>query len=249
MKRGQNFLIDENIATRQISYASITKNDTILEVGPGHGILTKKLARKANKVIAVEIDRRFLKKVEHLENVELIHADILKIDLSTIKFNKIVSNLPYDIAAPFTFLLLEQKFEVAVLMYQKEFADRLIAKPGSKNYSRLTVSSLLQGKWQILEHVPPESFSPKPKVYSSIVRLVPSPSNLWIADKQVLDKILKVLFSHRRKNTHNALLCEKIFSKDLIEKLPYGTIKVDKLTPDQFVDIANGVVEYYEKKN
>ncbi len=249
MKWGQNFLIDNSLAERQINYASITKNDSVLEVGSGHGILTKKLSKKAKHVIAIEIDKKLIKDFENLDNVELFHANVLELDLSTLKFNKVVSNLPYDIAAPFTFRMLEQKIDVAVLMYQKEFAERLVAKPGSKNYSRVTVASFLKGKWQILEHVPPEAFSPKPKVYSSLVRFIPSPSNLWISDKQVLDKMLRVLFSHRRKNIRNALLCEKIFSKELIDTLPYGDIKVDKLSPSMFIDMANRVVEYYGKKN
>ncbi len=249
MRWGQNFLIDSNIAERQIKYASVSKNDSVLEVGSGHGILTKKLSVKAKHVIAIEIDKKLIKDSEYLDNVELVNANVLELDLSTFRFNKVVSNLPYEIAAPFTFQMLDQKIDVAVLMYQKEFAERLVAKPGSKNYSRVTVSSYLKGKWQILEHVHPESFSPKPKVHSSLVRFIPSPSNLWISDKQVLDKIVRVLFSHRRKNTRNALLCEKIFSKELIDTLPYGDIKVDKLSPGMFVDLANSVAEYDEKQD
>lgn len=247
MRWGQNFLIDNNIAERQINYASVSKNDTVLEVGSGHGILTEKLSKKAKNVIAIEIDKKLIKYIENLDNVEIFHANVLEMDLSLLTFNKVVSNLPYDIAAPFTFQMLEQKFDVAVLMYQKEFAERLVAIPGSKNYSRVTVASYLKGKWQMLEYVHPEAFKPKPKVYSSLVRFIPSPSNLWISNKQVLDKLLRVLFSYRRKNTRNALRCEKIFSKKLIDTLPYGDIKVDKLSPSMIVDIANRVVEYHEK--
>ena len=249
MRWGQNFLIDHNIAERQINYASVSKNDSVLEVGPGHGILTKKLSKKARHVIAIEIDKELIKKLECPENVELFHANVLEIDLSTFKFNKVVSNLPFDIAAPFTFQMLDQKIDLAVLMYQKEFAERLVAKPGSKNYSRVTVSSFLKGNWQVLEDVPPEAFLPRPKVYSSIVRFIPSSPDLWIADRQVLDNLLRALFSHRRKNTRNALLCEKIFSTELVDTLPYGDTKVDKLSPKMFVDLANKVVDYYEKKN
>jgi len=249
MRWGQHFLIDNNIAERQINYASVSKNDSVLEIGSGHGILTKKLSKKAKNVIVIEIDKKLISYVENLDNIEIFHANVLELDLSPLKFNKVVSNLPYDIAAPFTFQILEQKIDVAVLMYQKEFADRLVAKPGDKNYSRLTVSSYLKGKWQILENVKPEAFKPKPKVYSSLVRFIPSPFNIPVSNKQVLDRLLRVLFSHRRKNIRNALLCEKIFTKQLIDTLPYGDIKVDQLSPSMFVDMANRVMDYDEKQN
>src|SRR4030042_3085756 len=131
---GQNFLIDKNIAILEVKQANIESDDTVLEIGPGLGILTKLLAEKAKRVIAIEIDENLINKLKKTlpENVDLIHEDALNIDFETLpKFNKIVSNLPYQISSPITFKFLDYDFESAILIYQKEFAERLVAKPGS----------------------------------------------------------------------------------------------------------------------
>jgi len=141
-KLGQHFLVDEQVAGRETTYANIGKDDVVLEIGPGKGVLTQLLARDAKKVIAVEIDRFFVEELKNKmpSNVEVIHADVLKIDFNTLPlFNKIVSNLPFQISSPVTFKLLEYPFSKAVLIYQKDFADRMIAVPGTKDYSRLSV--------------------------------------------------------------------------------------------------------------
>ncbi|UCH71899.1 MAG: ribosomal RNA small subunit methyltransferase A, partial [Thermoplasmatales archaeon] len=156
-KLGQNFLIDEKTAEREVEYAQIKKDDIVLEIGPGKGILTKLLARKAKEVIAIEIEERFIKKLKDVlpHNVELIQGDALKIDFEKLpKFNKIVSNLPFQISSPITFKFLEYDFSSAVLIYQKEFADRMIAKPGNKNYSRLSIGIYYKANCKLLETVP-----------------------------------------------------------------------------------------------
>ncbi|HDJ99682.1 MAG TPA: methyltransferase domain-containing protein, partial [Firmicutes bacterium] len=141
-KLGQHLLIDRKIAEREVNYASISKEDVILEVGPGKGILTLILAERAKEVVAVEVDHRFVNFLKGIipDNVRIIHGDILKIDLESINFNKVVANLPFSISSPFTFRLLDSSFSKAILIYQKHFAKRMVAKPGSKEYSRLSVA-------------------------------------------------------------------------------------------------------------
>ena len=176
---GQNFLVDENIAELEVKKADIKKNDIVLEIGPGKGILTKILAKKAKKVIAIELDENLINNLRKTlpENVDLIHDDALKVDFETLsKFNKIVSNLPFKISSPITFKLLDYDFELAILIYQKEFAERLIASLGSKNYSRLSVGLYYKSKCEIIRTIPRTCFRPQPKVDSSMVRIVPRKS-------------------------------------------------------------------------
>lgn len=249
MKWSQNFLIDNKIVERQINYANISKDDIILEIGAGNGILTKKLAPLAKQVIAIEIDQQFLPLLHHLKNVTVIHGDALAIDLSCLPYNKIVSNLPYEIASPLTFKLLDHKFDLAILMYQKEFARRFVAPAGSKDYSRLTVSSNLKAMWRILEDVPASAFLPKPNVDSSIVKATPLTNGYHIRNQELLEKILKTIFSHRRKNISNALLCDSIITPDISSKIPYRKRKGDSLSPKEIINLTNRIEDFYEKQD
>ncbi len=227
MRLSQHFLIDERIAERQIKYANLNENDIVLEIGAGNGILTKKIAKIA-KVIAIEIDRRFVEKLKKIRNVEVINADILKIDLNEIEFNKVISNLPYHISSPITFKLLEKKFELGILMYQKEFAERMVAKAGSKNYSRLSVMVYYKADCELLEYVPKEAFRPIPKVDSCIVKIVPIGKRFNVNEK-LFEKVVRILFSHRRKKIKNALKHE----------VPYGDMRVEQIEPEKIAEICN----------
>ena len=238
MKLGQNFLIDERVASRQIKYAELNKNDVVLEIGAGYGILTKKIAKIA-RVIAIEIDSRFIQSLKKIPNVEVIHADALKVDFNELNFNKVISNLPYQISSPITFKLLDADFELAILMYQKEFAARLIAKPGSKDYSRLTVMAYYKADFELLEEVPPKAFKPMPKVASCIVRVKPIGKRFSV-DEKIFERVTKSIFQHRRKKIKNALASEGIS----IEKIPYGDYRAEQLSPEQIAYIANFISEH-----
>ena len=139
---GQNYLIDKNKRDQIINFGNIDENDVILEIGTGIGTLTIELAKKAKKVIAIEQDKKIYEilagrlKEEKLDNVELINDDALNVEFP--KFNKIISNLPYQISSPITFKFLNYDFDLAILMYQKEFAERMNGEVGTKNYSRLS---------------------------------------------------------------------------------------------------------------
>lgn len=207
---GQNYLIDDFKRKKIIKYANLTENDTVLEIGPGIGTLTIKLAEEARKVIAIEQDAAIFKilserlEKEGIDNVELINGDAVKVDFPP--FNKIVSNLPYQISSPITFKFLNHDFDLAVLMYQKEFADRMNGKVGTKEYSRLSAMLYFKAKVDFLTSVSRESFIPSPKVDSAVVKLTPKSEEISDEDFKAYSKVVKALFQHRNKKARNALI-------------------------------------------
>jgi len=234
MKLSQNFLIDEGVAERQISYACLKDGDVVLEIGAGNGILTRRMAKIA-KVIAIELDERFISRLKKIKNVEVIHGDALKIDFREIEFNKVVSNIPYHISSPLTFKLLEKKFDLGILMYQKEFAERLAAKPGSRQYSRLSVMAYAKADVEILETVPKKAFRPVPKVDSCIVKIVPIGKRFEVNEK-LFKRVVKALFAHRRKKIKNALLLEGLIDKE--KAIPFGEERIEHIEPEKIVEIC-----------
>ena len=207
---GQNYLIDKNKRDQIIGFADINDRDTVLEIGTGIGTLTIELAKKAKKVIAIEQDtnisnilRERLKK-EKIDNVELINDDALNVDFP--KFNKIVSNLPYQISSPITFKFLNYDFDLAILMYQKEFAQRMNGQVGTKDYSRLSAMLYFKCDVETLTDVSAESFIPKPKIDSTVVKLTPKENKILDEDFKVYSNFTKALFQHRNKKIRNALI-------------------------------------------
>ena len=174
---GQNYLIDRNKRDQIVNFANLTKNDVVLEIGPGIGTLTTELADKAKKVIAIEQDSNISSILEKrladegIDNVEVINEDAIICDFPY--FNKIVSNLPYQISSPITFKFLNYDFDLAILMYQKEFADRMNSKVGTKQYSRLSAMLYYKADIEFLTKVSPESFIPSPKVDSAVIKITP----------------------------------------------------------------------------
>ena len=233
-KLGQNFLIDEKTAQREVNYAKVSKKDVVLEIGPGMGILTKILAEKAKKVIAIEIDEKLFYQLKSLipKNVELMHSDILKLNLENIsRFNKVVANLPFQISSAITFQLLDYNFDVAILIYQKEFAERLVAKPGSKNYSRLSVNAYYKADCEILETIPSSFFKPVPKVDSCIVKLVlKKQAPFKVKDEEFFFELTKKLFTHRRKKIKTTI--KKYYTKNL-DDVSFLENRIEDLSPEQ----------------
>jgi 16S rRNA (adenine1518-N6/adenine1519-N6)-dimethyltransferase len=234
IKLGQNFLIDHNIAQLEVNYADIKKDDVVLEVGPGKGILTNLLAKNVEKVIAVEIDKNLLESLKETlpSNVTLIHSDILKLDFENLpKFNKVVSNLPYQISSPITFKLLDYSFNLAILVYQKEFAERMIAKPGSKKYSRLSVNVYYKSECSLLRIISRNIFYPRPKIDSAIVKIVPRKTpSFFVENEEFFKNFVNVMFSHRRKKIKNII--KDNFGFNLNNKM-YDDKRVDNLTPEE----------------
>jgi 16S rRNA (adenine1518-N6/adenine1519-N6)-dimethyltransferase len=244
---GQHFLVDARVAVRHVDHAGIGPSDTVLEIGPGLGVLTRLLAKRSRHVIAIEADRRFAAYVrERLPGVEVIEGDALAIEWP--RFDVMASNLPYRISSPLTFRLLDEPFRRAVLMYQWEFARRMIAKPGTADYSRLTVGVYRRSACEILERVPRNAFQPQPRVDSALVRLEPRPAPFPIADPDRYDAVVDALFQHRRKTVENGLrLGWKAVAKsrDALEAalpaVPFRTRRVEELSPEDIGRVADAV--------
>ena len=264
---GQNYLIDENKRNQIISFGEITKDDVVLEIGPGIGTLTVNLAEKAKKVIAIEQDRRIFnilsQRLEELEirNVELINDDAVKVDFP--HFNKILSNLPYQISSPITFKFLDYDFDLAILMYQKEFADRMMAKCASPNYSRL--SAMLYFKCSVfkLSDVSCESFIPKPDVESSVVCLKPKENQIPDDEFKVYSDFTKALFQHRNKKIKNALIDSRHIIGNVDKKVlknrlnnieseeinDYLKKRVGVVEPEEILFISRNLKDLFEEKS
>jgi 16S rRNA (adenine1518-N6/adenine1519-N6)-dimethyltransferase len=245
-KLGQNFLIEPSIIKSQIEFANLTNRDTVLEIGAGLGNLTLELSAHARKVITIEKDKilgRYLKTIIP-DNVELIIGDAMKLDFP--KFDKIVANLPYKISSPLSFKLMDYEFESAVLMYQREFADRIVASPRTKKYGRLTVNLYYRFDSKILRKVARESFYPVPKVNSAIVELVPRATPFEVKDQDLFFKLVNVLFSQRRKKIKNSLKNKKkLFNfdeeklQDFLSDFPFQDNRPEELAPEQLAELAN----------
>jgi 16S rRNA (adenine1518-N6/adenine1519-N6)-dimethyltransferase len=230
-KRGQNFLIDGRVAKREVEYACIEGNETVLEIGPGKGILTRFLLEKA-RVIAIERDellyywlaRAFRDFIP--ERLELIKGDALKVNFP--KFDRVVSNIPYGISSPLTFKLLKCPFKKGVMMYQWEYAKRMVAKVGDKEYSRLSVGVYYYADVSILEKVPACAFRPVPKVDSALVEIRPRRPPFDV-DERKFFWVANRLFQQRRKKVRNIL--------DVEEEI--GEKRGDQLSPEEIAQLAN----------
>ncbi len=246
--RGQHFLVDGRVAERALGHARLRPSDVVLEIGPGLGVLTRRLVARVRHVVAIESDRRFAAYLrEAVPEAEVLHADALKVAWPA--FDVMVSNLPYHISSPLTFRLLEERFGRAVLMYQWEFARRMVAAPGTPDYSRLSVGVYVRAACEILERVPRNAFHPQPRVDSALVRLEPRTSPFPIADPRVYDAVVAALFEHRRKTVENGLrLAWSSFaeSADALEPrlafLPFRGRRVETLRPEDIESVARAIV-------
>jgi 16S rRNA (adenine1518-N6/adenine1519-N6)-dimethyltransferase len=242
-KLGQNFLINQDVAEREINYANLEPLDTVLEIGPGKGILTKIIAKKVKQVIAVELDKKLYLKLKKNSstNVILYNEDILNIDFNTLPvFNKVVANLPFQISSPFTFKLLDYPFDTAILIYQKDFAERMIAEKGSKEYSRLSVAIFYKSYCKVLEIIPKNCFNPVPKVDSAIVEIIPRKKPPFdVLDEKFFFNIVKMLFNHRRKKISNIIKDEN----NKIKNLPFSDNRVEDLSPSQIGKLSDFLIE------
>ena len=245
--KGQNFLTDDRVADRQVEFAGIGKDDIVLEVGPGLGVLTHRLASKAKKVVAIEADRKLAEYLRGTlpENVELVEADALEVDFPP--FDQMVSNLPYSISSPIIFKLLDYRFDKAVVMLQKEFADRMVARPGTDDYSRLTVNVFYRADCRILERVPASRFWPAPKVDSAAVEIVPRPAPFAVKSEKLFLSLVDSLFQHRRKKIGTILKMIGMVDAEQKASLPYVDLRVEALAPQQIGELADAVHDVRKK--
>ena len=220
---GQNYLIDKNKRDQIINFGNVTKDDVVLEIGTGIGTLTIELAKKAKKVIAIEQDEKICSilakrlKDEKIDNVELINDDALKVEFP--EFNKIISNLPYQISSPITFKFLNYDFDLAILMYQKEFAARMNGEVGTKDYSRLSAMLYFKCDVEKLTEVSNESFIPKPQIDSTVIKLTPKENTIDNDDFMIYSKFTKALFQHRNKKIRNALIDSRHIISNIDKKV------------------------------
>lgn len=262
---GQNFLIDENVVEGIVDSSEITKNDLVIEIGPGLGTLTKYLLEKAGKVICIELDENMLRILEDrfslYNNFELIHNDVLKVDLKQLIHNekknkdiknvKVVANLPYYITTPIIMKLLEDELDLEsiTVMIQKEVAERLIAIPGQKNTGAITYTVYYYADAKKVMEVPNNCFIPEPDVTSEVIRLdIRKDKPVDTKNKEIMFKIIKNAFMQRRKTLLNSLTNTNIFkSKEEGMKILTGLgikidIRAEKLTLNDFSNITNKIL-------
>lgn len=218
-KFGQNFLIDTHVLEKIISAAGITKNDCVLEIGPGIGTMTQYLAENARHVVAVEIDRNLIpilkETLADYDNVTVINEDILRVDIKALaeEYNggkpiKVVANLPYYITTPIIMGLFESGVPIdnITVMVQKEVADRMKEGPGSKDYGALSLAVQYYAEPEIVANVPPNCFIPRPNVGSAVIRLTRHKEMpVEVKDPALMFKIIRASFNQRRKTLQNGL--------------------------------------------
>lgn len=257
-KYGQNFLIDTRVRDKIISAAQITGEDCVLEIGPGIGTMTQGLAERAGEVVAVEIDRNLIPILEETlssySNVTIVNQDILKMDLNGLardrgKVLKVVANLPYYITTPIIMGLFENKvpLQSITVMVQKEVAERMQAGPGTKDYGALSLAVQYYARPEIVAHVPQNCFIPRPKVGSSVIRLIKYDiPPVRAEDEKWLFAVIRASFNQRRKTLVNSLgnASELGLSRECIGRalermqLP-ATIRGEALTLEQFAGLSN----------
>lgn len=196
---GQNFLVRTAVLDREVSYAGVDAGDTVLEIGPGPGVLTRRLAEKAARVVCIEIDRRFAPALEDLRSrhpgLELCWGDATELPLP--RFDRCVANLPYRVALPLIFRLLDCPFHTAVLVVQERLARRLVAGPGRPHYGRLSVMVQRRASLRLLETVKAAAFRPEPDVDSAMIRLRPLKDPFPVPDEAVFGHLLDMAFVQR----------------------------------------------------
>lgn len=259
-KFGQNFLIDGRVLEKIMDAADITKEDFVLEIGPGIGTMTQYLAERAREVLAVEIDKNLIpilaETLSEYENVDILNADILKTDLNKIAEEKngghpikVVANLPYYITTPIIMGLFESHVPVenVTVMVQKEVADRMQAGPGTKDYGALSLAVQYYAKPYIAANVPPNCFMPRPKVGSAVIRLTKHKTPpVQVKNEKLLFQLIRASFNQRRKTLQNGIknFSGLNFSKEevaeALEQMGVSpTIRGEALTLEQFAQLSN----------
>ena len=263
-KFGQNFLIDSNVLESIIRGAEITKDDFVLEIGPGIGTMTQYLCEAARQVVAVEIDKMLIPILEdtlsEYDNVEVINQDVLKVDIKSLaeeknngKPIKVVANLPYYITTPIIMGLFESGVPIdsITIMVQKEVADRMQTGPGSKDYGALSLAVQYYATAKVILNVSATCFMPRPNVDSAVIKLTRHKEpTVNVADEKLMFKIIRASFNQRRKTLVNGLKNsqELSFSKEqivkAIEKIGKPeTIRGEALTLEEFAELANAFTE------
>ena len=257
---GQNFLVDDDTVSGIIEVANISKEDLVIEIGPGLGTITKELLERAGKVICIELDERMITilndRFSLYNNFELINEDVLKVNLQELinkesfKTTKIVANLPYYITTPIIMKLLEERLDIEAItvMIQKEVAERLVAEPGKGESGAITYAINYYTKPKIVLQVPNTAFIPEPKVNSTVIQLdVQKEPTVKVLNEEKLFELIKIAFMQKRKTLVNALTnSNKYGSKETVEKVieKMGLdlkIRPEKLTLEQYAELSEEI--------
>lgn len=264
-KFGQNFLIDTHVLDKIIAAANVTKEDTVLEIGPGIGTMTQRLAEAAGRVFAVEIDTNLIpilnETLGDCENVTVINEDILKVDIKKLTEEggqgrpvKVVANLPYYITTPIIMGLFESHVPVEsiTVMVQKEVADRMQADPGNKNYGALSLAVQYYAEPYIVANVPPNCFMPRPNVGSAVIRLdVHKDPAVKVKDESLMFGIIRASFNQRRKTLQNSIShdpklgIDKDMVATVLEEMGLSaTVRGEALSLAQFAEFTDRVLSH-----
>ena len=266
-KFGQNFLIDSNILESIVSAADITKDDFVLEIGPGIGTMTQYLCEAARQVVAVEIDKMLIPilkdTLSEYDNVEVINQDVLKLDIKALaqeknngKPIKVVANLPYYITTPIIMGLFESKvpIESITIMAQKEVADRMQTGPGSKDYGALSLAVQYYADAKVQLNVSASCFMPRPNVDSAVIKLTAHEKPVVDVDETLMFKVIRASFNQRRKTLVNGLKnsSELDYTKEEIVQAIKAigkeeNIRGEKLTLEEFAALSNSLKVVREK--
>ena len=259
-KFGQNFLIDTHVLEKIMDSAQITKDDCVLEIGPGIGTMTQYLAERAGRVVVVEIDKNLIPILQdtlsEYDNITIINDDILKVDINKIveELNggrpiKVVANLPYYITTPIIMGLFESHvpLQSITIMVQKEVADRMQVGPGTKDYGALSLAVQYYAKPEIVANVPPNCFIPRPNVGSAVIRLTRyEQPQVEVQDEKRMFALIRASFNQRRKTLVNGLTNAaglNISKEDILAALEQmglsATIRGEALTLEQFAQLSN----------
>jgi 16S rRNA (adenine1518-N6/adenine1519-N6)-dimethyltransferase len=259
-RAGQSFLVNHDIARKIVGQANLSQNDIVLEIGGGLGILTHWAAKQAKHIYVIEVDPKLVIALREIlagfDNISIIEGDALHVDLPDVK--KVVSNLPYSISSPITFRLLDEvEFEVAVLMYQKEFAKRLAAEPGSTSYSRLSIEAQYRANVTEVMDIPAQMFYPVPKVDSTIVIMTLRDSGPFAKDPNIFHQLIRGIYSYPNKQLRTALRIwfknlelEKTVADQILTKskcVLSGTERLRNLPLKSLVQISDSLLELIEE--
>ena len=268
-KFGQNFLIDGHVLDKIIDSAQITKDDFVLEIGPGIGTMTQYLAEAAREVAAVEIDTTLIPILQDTlkdwDNVTVINNDILKVDIRQLALEKnqgrpikVVANLPYYITTPIIMGLFENQVPIdsITIMVQKEVADRMQVGPGTKDYGALSLAVQYYAKPEIVVNVPPSCFMPQPKVGSAVIRLkCHEKPPVEVMDEKLMFQVIRGSFNQRRKTLANGLnnyggipLAKELIQESIEELGVPVNIRGEALTLEQFAELSNIIKKKLEQK-
>lgn len=259
-KFGQNFLIDTHVLSKIVDAAGVTKEDMVLEIGPGIGTMTQYLADSAGKVVAVEIDSNLIPILEETlkdyDNITVLNEDILKVDIKKLaeEYNggkpiKVVANLPYYITTPIIMGLFESGVPIdnITVMVQKEVADRMQVGPGTKDYGALSLAVQYYAEPYIVANVPPNCFIPRPNVGSAVIRLTRHRTPpVDVADRELMFKLIRASFNQRRKTLLNGLnnspeiqIPKEIIAESIGKLGVPAAVRGEALTLEQFAELAN----------